>query len=101
VDIAVGNFNDHANGAVDIIFLNQSSSVAPYGLRYLINDGHGHFTDIEGTEPEATATVAGLPPQLLGRKPVGILVGDFDGLGEPTEDKKLQRLPGSGARIRP
>jgi len=87
VDIAVGNFNDHANGAVDIIFLNQSSSVAPYGLRYLINDGHGHFTDIEGTEPEATATVAGLPPQLLGRKPVGILVGDFDGLGEPTEDK--------------
>lgn len=79
VDVAAADFD--ADGDVDLIFINQNSSVAPLGCRYLQNDGSGHFSEVAG----------GLP-QYLDRKPFSIVVGDFDRLAEPTEDKNYNGI---------
>ncbi len=74
-DIAAADF-DH-DGHIDMIFANQtdsSTSTFP-GFRFLKNDGFGNFTDVVGNVPE-----------FKGNKPRSIVIGDFDGVGEWTND---------------
>ncbi|MBI1784747.1 VCBS repeat-containing protein [Candidatus Sumerlaeota bacterium] len=78
-DVAAADF-DH-DGDIDIVFANQSNTsltLAFPGFRYLANDGTGVFTD--------TNASLGNIPEFLNTKPRALIIGDFDGVGEWTED---------------
>ncbi len=74
-DVLAADFNH--DGFVDIMFANETNGVATPGFRLLLNDGTGVFTDSEPGErvPEFALLMA-----------QGMTLGDYDGLGEPTED---------------
>jgi hypothetical protein len=67
-----------SNGKLDLMFVNGTDGISS-PTRYLTNTGGGHFVD---------APADFLPPiTRLRGMPWGVLVADFDGRGDPTEDK--------------
>lgn len=78
-DVAVADFD--GDGFPDIVFANESNAISP-GFRYLRNGNGtvgtpGVFTEI----PDPG--IPGVFPRFLGRKPRGLITGDFNGDGLP------------------
>ncbi len=82
-ELAVGDF-DH-DGDVDILFANEWTSTYPTPFRLLLNEGNAVFLD---SDPSQTAADSERRvPKYENTIARGIAVADFDGLGEPSEDK--------------
>lgn len=89
--VVVGDF-DH-DGDVDVIFANETGVGAADSFRMLMNNGSGFFTDADPrTEAEDLLLTdeerdeGRAFPTFSNRVPRGMAVGDFDQLGEETED---------------
>lgn len=80
---AIGAADFDHDGDVDLVFANQTNTTLNGdtfpGFRYLENDGKGVFTD-------TLFTKGNFPSEYLDSQPRDVVVADFDGVGEWTED---------------
>ena len=83
LDAALADFDN--DGFLELIFLNLENGLTS-STRYLDNDGSGHFTDTQPAGMEGSSVGTWVIPPFGRRIPSCLVVADFDGKGDATED---------------